>query len=242
MALTRYKLWGIGEKLEDGVTDSFHVGVHGIAKTNVPGLPNVVVNEFICQQLAQAIRLPMPPGFIIEKDGAPHYVSLDFNLAGEDLPPVNPEKIVEQFPELSTGIGLYDTWVLNPDRHRRNIAYDISTGQIQFFDHSHALLSNEDIIAHLKENRERANLGQHCLARVLHCWDGWEDWYSRIMQVPEYYIYAVFQDSVAIGLAPDLVDYCTEYMIDRRKRLPSILSNSRNFFANLPDREWAKIN
>lgn len=94
MAITRYKIWAIGSPVGSGVTDSIHVGVHGIAKTYQTFLPNVVINEIICNYFAKALLLNCPDGFLIDKEGMPYFVSMNFNLAGEDLPPADDLAIV----------------------------------------------------------------------------------------------------------------------------------------------------
>jgi hypothetical protein len=89
MPATRYKIWSIGSPVGEGAMQSMHVGVAGLAKCALPAQPYAVVNELICGHLAHALLLPIPPGFIIEHEDKPYHVSLNFNLAGEDLPPVD---------------------------------------------------------------------------------------------------------------------------------------------------------
>ncbi|MCB9654160.1 MAG: hypothetical protein H6729_08540 [Deltaproteobacteria bacterium] len=72
----------------------------------------VVANELIAEHLARALLLPIPPGFIIEHKGKPHYVSLNFNLSGEDLPPANPQAAavpdfyIQEVVEAAVDVGL----------------------------------------------------------------------------------------------------------------------------------------
>src|SRR5260221_9910986 len=161
MSLTKYKIWSVGALVGNTATAPIHVGVSGIAKTSLPGLPHVVINEFIANQLAKAILLKTPDGFIIDKDSKPHYVSMNFNLAGHDLPPADPFAIVTAKPELSLGIVLFDAWILNNDRHPSNIAFDTSTNVVQIFDHSHSLFGSGDIKAHLEAQKDNPYLGGH---------------------------------------------------------------------------------
>jgi hypothetical protein len=67
---------------------------------------------------------PIPPGFVMENEGEQYYVSMNFNLSGEDLPPANTKKITDNHPELSWGIILFDILISNFDRHEENISYD----------------------------------------------------------------------------------------------------------------------
>jgi hypothetical protein len=102
-----------GAPVDSGATQSFHVGVAGVAKGNAAGLPFVVTNELLCGHLARVLLPPVPPGFIIDHNGTPHYVSLNFNLAGEDLPPADPGAIANARPDLACGIVLFDIWMVN---------------------------------------------------------------------------------------------------------------------------------
>ncbi len=124
MPATKYKVWAVGAPLGVGATGALHIGIAGIAKPNSAALPLVVANELVCGLLAKAILLPSPPGFIIEHNSQPYYVSLNFNLAGVALPPADVKKLVASQPELASGVLLFDAWVANGDRHRANIAYD----------------------------------------------------------------------------------------------------------------------
>ena len=85
-----------------------HVGVAGLAKGANQDQPFAVANELVCGNLAQAIRLPIPPGFIVDWEGQPYYVSLNFNLAGEDLPPADIVNLVARKADLACGIVLFD--------------------------------------------------------------------------------------------------------------------------------------
>jgi hypothetical protein len=49
------------------------------------------------------MMLPIPPSFLIEKEGKPHHVSLNFNLAGQSLPPVDAAAMVSAHPKLAVG-------------------------------------------------------------------------------------------------------------------------------------------
>src|SRR5438128_655766 len=139
MPATSYKIWAMGAAVGQGAMASLHVGVAGVAKAANAGEPYAVASELICGYLARAVLLPIPPGFIIENAGVKHHVSLNFNLAGQALPPANAAAIVANHPSLAWGIVLFDVWVLNGDRHNGNIAYDQPSNRVQIFDHSHAL-------------------------------------------------------------------------------------------------------
>jgi hypothetical protein len=238
MPLTKYKIWSIGHKVGSTATAPIHVGVSGIAKTSLPGMPHVVINEMIANKLAKSILLNTPDGFIIDKDSKPHYVSMNFNLAGHDLPPADALAIVTTKPELSIGIVLFDAWILNRDRHFANIFFDSSTGVIQIFDHSHSLFGDGDIKLHLETNRNNPYLGDHCLLPHITSLTGIEEWLKRIASVPEFYIREVIDDTVSIGLDSSLVTFCVDFMLERRQRLLDILKDHRSIFPKVVPTTW----
>ena len=140
MPVTNYKVWAWGAPVGVGVTVANHVGIAGVAKKATPTDPFLIANEVICNSLARMLLLPCPPGAMLDKGGEPYFFSLNFNLAGMALPPADAVTVVTSFPRLSWGIILFDTLVMNPDRHGLNIAHDTSTNKVQIFDHGHAFL------------------------------------------------------------------------------------------------------
>ena len=110
-----------------GATGACYVGVAGVAKKATNAEPYIVANEVFCNAIARNLLLPCPPGATLDKGGEPYFFSLDFNLAGQALPPVVPSAIVAAFPRLSWGIILFDMLIMNGDRHAQNIAHDTST-------------------------------------------------------------------------------------------------------------------
>ena len=183
--------------------------------------------------------MPVPPGFIIDHDGKPHYVSLNFNLAGEDLPPADPEAIAVAHPNLACGIILYDIWVVNGDRHRQNIAYNMTTNRVQIFDHSHAFFANG--APHLTAVEDQLGIGGHCLAGELRSLTGMRSWHDCILSVPEFYIRAVVEAATEVGLPPDQTDFCVPYLLRRRKTLLDLVKQYRASFPKVEQRLWDEL-
>jgi hypothetical protein len=232
MPATAYKIWTIGAPVGIGAMQSLHVGVAGVAKAAAPAIPYAVSNELICGYLARAILLPVPPGFLINKGGVPYHVSLNFNLAGQELPPADAAAVVAAHPRLSWGIILFDSWVVNFDRHNGNIAFDQGSNKVQVFDHSHAFC-HTDLQGHLNANVAGLGIGGHCLATEVTTADGFNEWLHRIMSVPEFYIREVVVSSVSAGLPPTEVQFCTDYLLNRRAQLRNIFLANRAAFPKL---------
>lgn len=241
MPVTYYKIWSTGPAVGDGATQSVHVGVAGIAKGNTPGPPTTVANELVCNRLASALLLPIPPGFLIEHSGKPHFVSLNFNLAGQQLPPVVPTEVVTAHPELSWGIVLFDMWVVNWDRHSRNLAYDKPSNRVQIFDHSHTLLSRG--LPVLVANKGAPGIERHCIAPVITSLTGASAWHQRILSLPEHYLRAVVtelgesQFNVSQSDAAALADF----LLERRPLLLDIARSHQSIFPNINAADWQQL-
>ena len=240
MASARYKLWQWGGPIGEGATGSYHAGVAGVAKTWNANEPYIVSNELVCGELGRAIRLPVPPGFIIERDGVPYHVSLNFNLSGENLPPADAVALVANAPTLACGIVLFDIWIMNDDRHQRNLSFDTSTRAVQLFDHSHAFMRGQCNRATANGKINQLAIGNHCLAPHLLSWDSSDEWIERIMAVPEFFIRAVISDAAEVGLPSADVDFHAEFLLDRRKRLVNILKQNGSSFPKIPPTLWVR--
>ncbi len=241
MPPTHYKVWAVGGPVGAGVTNSIYVGVSGIAKAASASLPYVVVNELVCASLARALLLPVPPGFIIDHDSKPHYVSLDFNLSGAALPPVNPAALVAAHPSLACGLVLFDVWIANGDRHRSNIAFDTVSNKVMIFDHSHALYGSTGL-TRLEALDDQLGIDSHCIAAELTNLGGVASWIERIRLVPEFYIRSVIADAVDVGLPVAETDFLIDFLLRRREKLPALIRATRGAFPKVEPQLWDELN
>jgi hypothetical protein len=235
MPAMKYRVLAVGPQVANTATAPVFVSIAGVAKKSQPAAPYIVVNELICNALARMLVLPCPPGALMHQDKDTYFFSLDFNLAGQALPPVSPSSIVKSFPRKAWGIILFDALIMNADRHRQNIAHDTATDQIQIFDHSHALLTPAGNIEQTLQNKASIlAIGGHCLAREIDTYDGRDFWLERIKLVPDFFIEEVVAAAVDCGLPPDRKDLLASFMKHRRDSLGTILAASKPLFPNLP--------
>lgn len=201
-----------------------------------PQDPFLVVNETICNSLARQLLLPCPPGAMLEKNGEAYFFSLNFNLAGQALPPAEPVTIASSFPRLSWGIILFDCLVMNIDRHAKNIAHDTSTNKVQIFDHGHAFLhaGNLDISNTLSSSEGRLCIGGHCLAAQISEIDGRDIWLNRIQNIPDFFIEGIVEDATDVGLPQDKKNECIDFLKKRRSEIGTIVDTNINAFPKLP--------
>lgn len=237
MDTTLYKIWTWGKRTKDGSNVQFNVAVHTKAKRSYTN-PYEISNELLCLRLGLALRLPIPSGVLLEKDGDTYYASLNPAIAGEKLPPATEEDLdaIAADERLACGIMMFDSWILNEDRWSANVSYFDDTGQTFLFDHGRAFLdtSGRTFLTH---NRDKIGIGcDHCLAdriKSLWCFD---EWYERMVSIPESYIRDSVELASAVGLPKSDVEFCTHYLIDRRSRLRNIfLANRDATFPNLDE-------
>lgn len=173
MSASRYKVWAWGGPVGRGATGATFVGMAAVAKKSGAAEPHIVANELACNIIARMLLLPCPPGALLDKNGDVYFCSLDFNSAGQALPPINAATVVSDLPELSWGITLFDVLVMNDDRHNQNISYNTATKEVTIFDHSHAFMNpSSDVDARLAATKGQLAIGGHCLAAELSTWRG----------------------------------------------------------------------
>jgi hypothetical protein len=209
MPASKYKVFGVGLPVGEGASNSFHVGVAAIGKKAEANQPNVVINELFCSTLARHLFLPCPPGILLENNGETYFCSLNFNLAGQSLPPAPVADVVALFPETSWGITLFDVLVMNPDRHGRNLSFNRQTKDIQIFDHSHAFLqSNGTPDRVMIDLKDQLAVGGHCVKAELNTWTGFDVWTARIKDVPTMWSTAPSMQYVASASQPTEKPQC----------------------------------
>jgi hypothetical protein len=217
------------------------VNVHGVAKPNTAKHPYVVANELVCSRLASILLLPIPPGFLVSLEGASHFASLDFNLSGASLPPADPVVLAAAFPKLCWGILLFDMWVLNGDRHRKNLAFDTTADKVQIFDHSHALLARGNLPPFVGQHALTPNC---CLGPEVTTLDGLAEWHGHIMDIPDRFIRTVVSDVAGpeFNVTAAQASECADFLLARRPTLIDIAkAHAATRFLKVPKAAWNEV-
>lgn len=231
-----YKVAEWGGPVGEGVSDAKYISVSGIAKTNLAAEPHIIANELICARLGAALGLPIPPCFLVSDGDTSWFVSMNFNLSGEPLPPVRPAEFVQELPELSAGLLLFDIWVLNPDRHAKNVQFDRFQKRANVFDHSRALMPKDfepRWFAELCRDGTAIDHGTHFLRDEISDGTHLGKWSKRIAALPEFIIRDAVQGAVGAGLDATDVDFFVGYLIERAGRLPEIVETNISQFPRL---------
>ncbi len=244
-----YRIESVGRQLGIGVAQSRYVYLSAVAKENsASAAPYCIPNELICGELGRFLRLPVPPvGIVSQVRGEPLFASLDFNLTGNSLPPVNVVNCVNVFPSLSAGLLLFDIWVANCDRHAGNFSVDFygTPPQMNIFDHSHALFGYAAGQGEIRLTTLRDRLGiswttnnpvdsgqhRHCLLDAVSDDDHFDFWLNRIRATPDFYIEEICQDAEPYGLTAQEVSTAIDFLKARRDNMKQIISNNQAEFS-----------
>ncbi len=225
------------EQVGEGVSDSYYVTVEAIGKGNVAS-KYCVPNEHICCEIGRFLRLPLPPGALINgPEGSEDvwFASLNFNAEGEALPPADIDYCLNRFPKTSAGLLLFDILIANADRHAKNLYIDklSSPPEMSIFDHSHALFGGmlgPNFVPgphRLNVLRDRlaisrgseTGLNRHCLLDHIESDNHFEEWVERIRCIPDFFIREICQEVVGLGIDSAEAEAATDFIIYRRDNL-----------------------
>jgi hypothetical protein len=242
-----YRIESLGSHLGVGVAGSRYVCLSAVAKENGQSAPYCIPNELICGELGRFLRLPVPPvGIVTQVGGSPMVASLDFNLTGNSLPPVNVSQCLRMLPRLSAGLLLFDIWIANCDRHEANFSVDTGTTrpQMSIFDHSHALFGyaagqGEARLTALRDrlgiswttnNPVDSGQNRHCLLDFISTDGDFHHWLERIQSTPDFFIDEVCRDAAPYGAKPQEAQAAAGFLKYRRDNLKNIINHHRAEF------------
>jgi hypothetical protein len=236
MDTTRYKIWQWLHPTGDGSNVQYNVAVLTKAKRSNTN-PYEVANELLCLRLGLAMGLPVPLGMILEREGQLYYASLHVEVAGETLPPASEDDLdaIAANERLACGIVMFDSWILNEDRHVGNISYIDETRSTYLIDHGRAFMDQTGQ-SYLQSQKDSLGIGDHCLAdRIKSLW-AFDEWHETMMGIPATFIKQSVSPAAAVGLPESDVDFCAQFLLDRRERLPWIFRERRKMaFPNLDE-------
>lgn len=194
-----------GGPVGDGATGANYVTLEGVSKMDTRPNGYYVANEFICNKLAMILGLPVPTGVLVPTaSGFPAFVSLRFGPANSRPPPVIPQHLVEDHPKLSGQVVAFDCWIINADRHARNLAYSRGNIAPAVFDHSHALFGPGagDGVSHIEDKAGKPVISG-CIPPVLDDSSGIYGMADRILSLHSDTIESVFLEAANFGLITD---------------------------------------
>ncbi len=238
----RYRIISFGRQIGIGVAGSYNIAISAVAKRNSSNAPYCIPNESICAEIGRFLHLPIPPsGIVYAPNAQPQswFASLDFNLVGATLPPVDTTACVARVPDLSTSLLLFDTLMTNCDRHRGNFAVDFlaQPPKMSVFDHSHALFGFQVGWGQQRSRDLRDRLGvtggshtqgnRHCLLDHIDTDRYFDKWLERIEAIPDFFINDVCQDAVGLGITDADAQAARSFLVYRRDHIRRIIEAHR---------------
>jgi hypothetical protein len=223
-----YTIFDWGQQTNGGRNVQYEIGVRALAKRSATNLYELA-NEMLCMRLGQALKLPVPPGVIVNYQQRPYYASLHVSANSQNLPPAIGPALNQILNDvwLTCGIICFDSWILNEDRRGANILIRKSTGEVYLIDHGSAFY-DKDGRTFLESKRDDICIGpDHCLGTRVQSLFQFDEWHQRIRAIPEFFIRESVEQAVALGLPSCDVDYCANYLLERRDRLKDIFRAKR---------------
>lgn len=222
----------------DGSDTVSTVRIGAFARRNTPDRPHGVVNDYVASALGMAIGLPVPPGLLVQVGNTGYgYVSMQFGVKGDALPPV----IFPQFAAERTweawGVIAFDQWVYNTDRHNGNLAHLPQVG-VSVFDHDLALLARAsgDIAKVLREHRDE-ELKKHALPPHMDDSKFMESWCERIAGIRTAEITRIVHACKHAKLIDDPVaDELVQYIDHRKAKVREYIHRTKSEYVKIS--EW----
>lgn len=247
MPIPTFRLLSLEQAVGVGVTGARYVGVSGVAKLHTMGR-YTAANEWVCAELAKLLRVPTPPSFLSTSDGgALHFVSADFSLSREALPPIAPETVAGQQPTLSAIIVAFDALIANADRHNGNLASHPITSQLMVFDHSHALFGWDSVgsgIPWLEAVRNDLGIlgrdpngngrgSRHCLVDHLASTADLCSSANRIARLDRELVREIAAEAARFDVPDVEVRFLERFMVERCDLLPELFEAALRHFPRL---------
>lgn len=182
--------------------------------------------------LGRMLGLPVPVGFIVEKDGDPYYCSGNISLPSGEFLPADLAHFAEHKAEIACGTAVFDAWVVNSDRHGENIFYDADEGDVFLIDFGNALLGSCGI-HYLKQHLDQLLIRVE-FANELMDFSSFTDWQYKLFQIPENAILATCLEASSVGVDESEAREVAQILTSRRRVLWKLFHANESQF---PKRE-----
>jgi len=240
-----YSLSKIAKPVGFGASNSYWLELFAVGK-NTGNCRFTVANEFICGRLGSFLGLPIPPFALLQQRGRSDvwFGSIDYSLTGQSLPAIDPDECVKEFPELSTGIIMFDVWIANTDRHAGNLNMDKSPGKptrLNVFDHSHALFRFDGEVRTAKLINEFAitektetGANRQCLLDALKTTDYFDYWHEKFDKIPDFLIEETCATTIEAGILSSAESITAiEFLLQRKSKLRDLIKNNQKEFNSI---------
>lgn len=204
----------------------------------------LMANEWIAGNIAQFLRLPIPPfNFLSKRSVNKTAMFCSYNFAGDSKPSdVDPQVLYSKYPDKCVGIVLFDILVLNCDRHGGNLKVDKPEDPKRFyiFDHERALfyIQKKRGTERLESRKNRLGISDgnassdtwHCLIEFIDSPGLIGEWCGKIRQIPDWFIDDICKDVQGLGILKAETEAVSKFLKDRRDALGELILDNRDRF------------
>jgi hypothetical protein len=237
--------WASGGINQD---QTWWVKCEAVGKARYEESPYLFANEWIAGNIAQFLRLPIPPFALLSKKSRGTAMFCSYNFRGDSTPAdVKPDELYGKFPSECVGIFLFDCLVINCDRHRGNLKVDDPDKPTDFyiFDHERALfyIYKGEGIKRLNSRQNRLGVSDsavsdpadewHCLIECIDSAGLLSDWLRRIESIPDWFIDAICGEVLRLGITQTERDAVARFLKERRTNLASLVHANRQRFPKI---------
>lgn len=221
------------------------VKTEAVGKSQWEESPYLLANEWISANLAQFIRLQVPPFVIVKKRSRKTAMFISYSYDGDTKPDdVEPELLYATHPYECTGIVVFDILIANCDRHGGNLKVDKPTKPTSYYliDHERALfyIYSGEGIKRLKsrENRLGINDGYdsdprdewHCLIELLDDVELITKWVTRIETIPDWFIDDICEEMWKVSLTRHECEAVKSFLKKRRDGMERLILDHKDRF------------
>ncbi len=183
------------------------VKTEAVGKSRWEESPYLIANEWISANIAQFLRLPVPPFAIVQKKRRETAMFISYSYDGDTKPDdVEPELLYRNFPLECAGVVVLDILIANCDRHGGNMKVDKPSNPKTFFiiDHERSLFYVDERggIDRLRSRENRLGIADghdstddyHCLIELLDSVEHIVEWVAKVETLPNWFIDSVCEE------------------------------------------------
>jgi hypothetical protein len=235
--------------VSDGVNDGYWIPTKSYSKANSDESPYCIANEWICGRIAQFLCLPIAPFAILKPPKQkPFFASLGMTPERTTPKDGDPAVCMERFPEICTGILVFDILIANSDRRAGNVKVDTpgDPSWMRIIDHERALFGcmpkdgKEQLSAmwsRLGITGGAVSLGtRHIFLDLVNKSDVLFEWVSRVYALPDWYIESTCEYAQPYGITKSECKAAIKFLKERRRELDALIVQHKAQFKSI--KQW----
>jgi len=225
------------------VDQTWTVKTQAIGKSQWAESPYLLANEWICANIAQFLRLPVPPFAIVQKKNRRTAMFTSYSYDGDIKPDdVIPQKLYDNFPAACAGIVVFDMLVANCDRGKQNLQVDVPANPHAFYliDHERALfyIYAKEGIKRLESRDDRLGVTDgdssrnewHCLVELIDDAQLFIPWLDKVHDMPAWFIDDICDEVGDIALTRPECEAVKSFLKERRHKLDHLITTHKTRF------------